>query len=365
MRQRALRIGPPLAATMCLAITAGMAAVGQPDSQPAGKAPPPASKAPAAATPIPAAPIKSAEPAPKGDVVTLQDGRVITAPILKETSEKLWLDLGFTVVEVPRAQVESIQRAKPDEAVVDTKKGDLFRIAKNMPERSPKELARKFGEAVIMVSTPGGLGSGFIIHPDGYAITNAHVIQGETKIKCTVFEQGELDFRRREIQDVEIIAVNNHMDLAMIKMKNPDGRPFPTIYLQGAEELAAGQEVFAIGAPLGLERTLSQGVIATTQRNFEGSTYIQTTAQINPGNSGGPLFNDRGEVIGVTNMKIPLGEGLGFAIPAKYVRDFIRNSDAFAYDKSNPNSGYNYGAPPTRTKFGTAPGLNDSTGNAK
>ena len=296
------------------------------------------------------------------DIVTLQDGRVITAPILKETSEKLWLDLGFTVVEVPRAQVESIVRAKPDTAAVSQSKDDLFRIAGNMPERSPKELSRKFGEAVVMVSTPGGLGSGFIIHPDGYVVTNAHVIQGETRIKCIVFEQGELDFRRREIQDVEILAVNNHLDLALIKLKSPDGKPFPTVYLQGGDDLAAGQEVFAIGAPLGLERTLSQGVIATTQRNFEGMTYIQTTAQINPGNSGGPLFNDRGEVIGVTNMKIPLGEGLGFAIPARYVRDFIRNYDAFAYDKSNPNSGYNYGAPPTRSRFVPSPVLDDATG---
>ena len=119
------------------------------------------------------------------------------------------------------------------------------------------------------------LGSGFIIHPDGYAITNAHVIQGETKIKATVFERGELDFRRRIIDDVEIIAVNNALDLAMVKLKSPDGKPFPTVYVQGAEDLAAGQEVFAIGAPLGLELTLSQGVIATTQRNFEGMTYVR------------------------------------------------------------------------------------------
>jgi serine protease Do len=310
----------------------------------------------------PKAPPPSDKPAV--DQVTLQDGRVVSAPILKENTEKVWLDMGFTVLEVPRAQIESVVRAKVDDQVVDSKRTDLFQVARNLPERAPKELARKFGEAVIMVSTPGGLGSGFIIHPDGYAITNAHVIQGETKIKCTVFEQRELDFRRREIQDVEIIAVNNQIDLALIKIKQPEGKPFPTIYVQGAEELQAGQEVFAIGAPLGLERTLSEGVIATTLRNFEGMTYIQTTAQINPGNSGGPLFNTKGEVIGVTNMKIPFGEGLGFAIPSRYVRDFIRNRDAFAYDKSNPNSGYNYGAPPGRSKFGAPPMLDDSSGNA-
>jgi serine protease Do len=299
---------------------------------------------------------------PSVDQVTLQDGRVVSAPILKETSDKLWLDMGFTVLEVPRAQIEAIVRAKADAASVDATRSDLFQVALSLPERAPKELARRYGEAVVMVSTPGGMGSGFIIHPDGYAITNAHVIQGETRIKCTVFEQRELDFRRREIQDVEIIAVNNQLDLALVKLKHPENKPFPTVYVQGAEELQAGQEVFAIGAPLGLERTLSQGVIATTQRNFEGMTYIQTTAQINPGNSGGPLFNTKGEVIGVTNMKIPFGEGLGFAIPARYVRDFIRNRDAFAYDKSNPNSGYNYGAPPPRIRIGAPPALDDATG---
>ncbi len=301
-------------------------------------------------------------PAGATDRVTLQDGREVQAPILKETSEALWLDLGFTVIEVPRAKVESIVRARPDEGGGEAGKNDLFRTATNLPERAPKELARRFGGAVIMVSTPSGLGSGFIIHPEGYAITNAHVIQGETKIRCTVYEQGELDFRRLVIDDVEILAVNHHIDLALVKMKSADGKAFPTVYLQGAEELAAGQDVFAIGAPLGLERTLSRGVIATTQRNFEGMTYIQTTAEINPGNSGGPLFNDSGEVIGVTNMKIPLGEGLGFAIPARYVRDFIRNRDAFAYDKNNPNSGHVYNEPPPRTRFGGPPALDDASG---
>lgn len=300
---------------------------------------------------------------PKVDTVTLNDGKSIQAPILKETSETLWLDLGTQVISVPRAQVQSIVRAATD-AQADTaaSEKDLFRVAAGkLPESTPKELAKKIGESVVMISTPSGLGSGFIIHPDGYAITNAHVIQGETKLKATVFEQGDREFRRLVIEDVEILAVNDHTDLALVKFKHPDGRPFTVTNVQGAEELEAGQEVFAIGSPLGLERTLSQGVIATTQRSFEGLTFIQTTAQINPGNSGGPLFNLKGEVIGVTNMKIPFGEGVGFAIPARYVRDFLRNRDAFAYDKDNPNSGYKYNNAPPREEFVTPTLLQDST----
>lgn len=297
------------------------------------------------------------------DTVTLADGKTIMAPIIKESSTTLWLDLGVEVISVPRSQVQSILRAKEDEGE-DTASlaKDLFRTAKKLPESTPKDLAKKIGESVIKVSTPGGLGSGFIISPDGFAITNAHVIQGETKLKATVFEQTENELKRRVIDDVEILAVNDHLDLALIKIKHPDGKPFTSTYVQGVEELEAGQEVFAIGNPLGLERTLSQGVIATTQRNFEGLTFIQTTAQINPGNSGGPLFNLKGEVIGVTNMKIPFGEGMGFAIPARYVRDFVRNRDAFTYDKDNPNSGHSYKPAPSRAEFGKPPQLDDATG---
>ncbi len=292
-------------------------------------------------------------PARKTDLVRLVDGRTIEAPILKETSDTVWLDLGHDVIATPRNRIESIERAEQtDESEVDAVDDrTIYRVASRLPESTPQELAKKFGEGVIMVSTPSGLGSGFIVSADGYAVTNAHVIQGETKLKATVYEQRGREFRRLVIEDVEIVSVNDHTDLALLKITHPDGSPFPVVYVQGTEDLGVGQDVFAIGSPLGLERTLSRGVIATTQRNFDGLTFIQTTAEINPGNSGGPLFNLKGEVIGVTNMGVRGGEGLGFAIPARYLRDFLRNRDAFAYDKDNPNSGYAYKAAPPRTNF--------------
>jgi serine protease Do len=305
---------------------------------------------------------QDAAPAKKLDMVTLVDGRVISAPILKESAESLWLDLGDQVVSIPRSRIESVVRAEPEPEGESLDAKALYRVAKGLAESTPKELAKKIGEAVIMVNTPSGLGSGFIIHPEGYAITNAHVIQGERKLKAVVYEQADREFRRMTIEDVEILAVNNHLDLALIKLKHPDGKAFITAPVQGVEELEVGQDTFAIGNPLGLERTLSRGVIATKQRDFQGLTFIQTTAQINPGNSGGPLFNLKGEVIGVTNMGVPGGEGLGFAIPARYVRDFLRNYDAFAYDKDNPNSGYSYKKAPPRSDFGKPAILEDETG---
>ena len=313
--------------------------------------------APLAATPA------SGSPQASGDTVSLTDGTSITATILKENADYVWLDIGFDVVRVPRANVAAIDRAASEAGLVSATADDLFFTASDLPEKTPEQLQREIGSGVVMFSTPSGLGSGFIIHPDGYAITNAHVIQGEQRVRATVYQRTEHDLRRVLIDEVEIFAVNNHLDLALVKLDHPDDEDFPIVYLQPEEDLSAGQNVFAIGAPLGLERTLSRGVIATTQRSFEGMTYIQTTTQINPGNSGGPLFNDMGEVIGVTNMKIPFGEGLGFAIPARYVRDFIRNRDAFAYDPENPNSGFSYPQPPSRTTFGSPPQLDDETGN--
>jgi serine protease Do len=177
------------------------------------------------------------------------------------------------------------------------------------------------------------------------------------------FPQSDETLRRTVIEDVEIIAVNNHLDLALLKMSHPDGGDFIFAPLETSESIEVGQTVFAIGNPLGLERTLSQGVISTTQRSFDGLTYVQTDAAINPGNSGGPLFNTRGEVVGITNMGATFFQGLNFAIPARYVKDFIRNREAFAFDKDNPNSGYNYHQPPPRRAFGVAPSLLDATGD--
>ncbi len=299
------------------------------------------------------------------DTIVLRDGQRIVAPVLKESRDRLWLDLGPTVVEVPLADIAERIRAVGGGGARETiENGRLYFTSTSLPERTAEEQARRFGDAVIKVSTPSGLGSGFIIHPDGYAITNAHVIQNERRIRCTVWERSELEFRRFMVEDVRIIAVNDHFDLALIKLDHPDGKRFTRVYIQQDDTVAPGQPVFAIGNPLGLERTLSRGVVSVTNRSFEGLAFIQTDTQINPGNSGGPLFNDKGEVIGVTNMGIPFGEGLNFAIPARYLRDFIRNREAFAYDSESPNSGYSYKPPPPRRAHGTPPMLKDADDRA-
>jgi serine protease Do len=298
------------------------------------------------------------------DVVHLQSGTTVNGQIVKRSDKKVWIDVGSDVLAFDMEDVASIDSAEA--APVKVERDDLFHTAINPPTRSPKEHARSIGPAVVKISTPSGLGSGVIIDKDGHAITNAHVVQGEQKLKATVwFPQSDGTLKRVEIDKVELIAVNNHLDLALVRIPQPKEGEFIFAPVQKEEQLDIGQAVFAIGNPLGLERTLTQGVISTTQRSFDGLTYIQTDCPINPGNSGGPLFNTRGEVIGITNMGVRGGEALGFAIPARYVKDFVRNREAFTYDRSNPNSGHNYHDGPTRSKFDTAPELLDSSGAAK
>ncbi len=300
--------------------------------------------------------------APAADVVLLKSGRKLEGTIVKRTDRRLWLDVGPDVIVFEMADVGEVQNAAGESQAKRTD-DSLFSTATNLPEMSPREHAKVIGPAVIKVSTPAGLGSGVIIHPEGYAITNAHVVQGETNLRSTIWlPQSDGTLKRMEIDDIELIAINSQIDLALIRLKHPDGKPFlcaPVVLQDGLE---IGQPVFAIGNPLGLERTMTQGVVSTTSRNFDGLTYIQTDTAINPGNSGGPLFNTRGEVVGITNMGIRGGESLGFAIPARYVKDFVRNREAFAFDRNNPNSGNNYLEPPPRKNFGAPDQLKDASG---
>jgi serine protease Do len=138
--------------------------------------------------------------------------------------------------------------------------------------------------------------------------------------------------------------------MALLKIDDKDAPKFSYVLLGDSESLAVGESVFAIGSPLGLERTVTQGIVSTKTRQLQGELYLQTTAQINPGNSGGPLFNLRGEVVGITNMKITFGEGLGFAIPISAAKYFLDHRDAFAYSNDNPSNPYRYLEPPKRIK---------------
>ena len=288
------------------------------------------------------------------DEFRLRDGKVVRGELLKETPEKLFVDIGFTVLGIPRADVEervADETAEPTLEESTTQDYGLYSEAE-LVELGVKAAVEKFGEGVVLVKVPGALGSGFIIREDGYIITNAHVVQGEIEVSVTVYRMVDGQFEKQNFDEVKIVAVNPFIDLALIKIdpKELGDIELKKVFLGRIEEVEVGQQVFVVGAPQGLERSVSEGIVSLKNRSADGKVYIQIDAAVNPGNSGGPLFNSKGEVIGVNSWKRLFSEGLNFAIPVDYVKHFIKNRDAFGYDRDNPNSGYRYLAPPRRAK---------------
>lgn len=295
----------------------------------------------------------------RADVIELKTGQKIEGEVLKERPGELLVDIGIEVIRVPIAQIKSRQAGSSDKpaAVVEpkTRTDQIYQTAE-LPLRSIKELTEKFGEGVVLVQTPSGLGSGFIINERGDCVTNYHVVEKETRIATTIFHQNEAgEFVRRRIDDVRIIALNPFLDLALLQIPVQKDLKFRHVFLNAKDDHKEGDEVFAIGNPRGLERSVSQGIVSNRNRNFTGLVFIQTTTEINPGNSGGPLFNLRGEVVGVTNMKLLFSEGLGFAIPVAYLKHFLDNREAFTFDKNNPNTGFRYLEAPRRKNPGSPP----------
>jgi len=307
------------------------------------------------------------------DTVVLKEGQTLTGEILAEKETRLVVDIGVMVLTIPKEDILEYEYAQPPEQqnvdvnfVQDTREfpfheegkiesGKLYRTAE-MKKTTIERCVEAVSEAVVKVSTPAGMGSGFFFNEDGYLITNYHVIEKETKIEVTVFRKTKDGFEKKKFKKVKIEAINSFIDLALLKVEDLADTPVKYVCLGDIGEIKVGEKVFAIGNPLGLERTVTDGVISTKNRAFEGLVYVQTNADINPGNSGGPLFNLAGEVIGVTNMGYIFFGGLGFAIPVDYVKHFIENRQSFAYDRDNPNTGFRYLQPDrrrnkTRPKF--------------
>jgi serine protease Do len=282
--------------------------------------------------------------------VELKNGGSIRGDLLKNNSEYLVLDLGFDLLKIPQSHCLKVLEESVDgnESVISPGK-NLYYESPDAVSQPLGKLVARLGESVVMIRTPIGLGSGFIIHPDGYVVTNDHVVAGERIISVTRFRKDKNELVKENYDNVRIVATGGNIDLALLKIEVQAKKiKFPSLPLGNSEELKQGERVFAIGSPLGLERSVSEGIVSLRNRIIQSRLHIQTTAEISPGNSGGPLFNYRGQVIGVNNMKVVStgAEGLGFSIPVRQLKTFLENRDAFAFDPRNPNSGFRYNRPP-------------------
>jgi serine protease Do len=287
---------------------------------------------------------KATEPAPvRADMVEVLDlgnGCRIQGRVLRSTEQLVFVDVGYDVLKVPIAAI--LRR----ETVDGNRTGGIVReklwARAELPERSVAEGAKVMGEAVVKIEAAGGQGSGFVTHADGWVVTNFHVVEREVEVDVVVYSLGKNGFEPRTVRKCKVAAINPDMDLALVKMEAPADLQLKTIYLGDSDGMQVGDTVYAIGAPIGLDRTVSSGIISVTNRTFEGRCHFQITTPINPGNSGGPLFNLRGEVVGVNSAGYRGFQGLNFAIPSKYVIDFLQNRDAFALDGTRSENGVHF-----------------------
>lgn len=169
------------------------------------------------------------------------------------------------------------------------------------------------------------LGSGFIISPDGYVVTNNHVIDGAEIIRVNL----ESAQNTESSYEARVIGTDKETDLALLKIESRQKLPFAKF--GNSDELEVGEWVLAIGNPLGLDHTVTAGILSAKFRNIDSSSlvrFLQTDASINPGNSGGPLLNMKGEVIGINTAIAAQAQGIGFAIPSSLAKSIIDDLQA-------------------------------------
>ena len=180
-------------------------------------------------------------------------------------------------------------------------------------------LERYFGESLPREQPRQSLGSGLIVESDGYVLTNNHVVEGGRMIMVRLSDDEEYEAR--------VVGTDPRTDLALLKIQGR--REFPVARLGDSDRLRVGEWVLAIGNPFGLQQTVTAGIVSAKGRVIGAGPYddfIQTDAAINPGNSGGPLFNARGEVVGINSAifsETGGSIGIGFAIPINLAKALV------------------------------------------
>jgi len=302
--------------------------------------------------------------------VRLKSGSEMTGTLLQETPDRVVLDVGAQVITLPREVIEEARdlaagTTSPDSrastsslqlprAEQDADTGGIrFRIGGPPSSKTARTRTQIIDDAmagIVLISNPSGSGSGFVVDLDGHIVTNYHVVRKEKYHTVTFFVREKGAIERRKIEDVELEARCPLYDLALLRVDlekaKKAGIEMHPLAISPGDSLGPGDSVLAVGNPgMGsqiLEQTVSEGIVSASGRNFDDILYVQTTAAVNPGNSGGPLLDTQGNVVGVVTLKAIFQEGIAFALPIRYMRDFLANRKSFAFDATGRNTGFRY-----------------------
>ena len=206
------------------------------------------------------------------------------------------------------------------QAESDTKFGELKSqiLDINVKTDSFTSIIEDVIKGVVIIKTTKGVGSGIIADEEGFIITNHHVIDGITKAPVIITSEGEK-------YSGQILSYHVGADLAVLKINA--GKKLYDLRIEDFDKVKVGQKVIALGSPLGLDFTVTEGIVSSiTRKNSAGYSLIQTDVSINPGNSGGPLINANGRVIGINTFKAEDSEGIGFAMNPTTIKTMLEET---------------------------------------
>lgn len=181
---------------------------------------------------------------------------------------------------------------------------------------SPAQIAEVAIPSVVLIQTATGLGSGFVVTKEGRIATNLHVIAGSRSATVILSDH-------RKFSEVEVLASDVKHDLAVLQIRAADLRPLP---LGDSAQVRPGERVVAIGHPLGLGNTVSDGLVSAVRELSPTLSVLQISAPISPGSSGGPILNDRGQVIGISTLVVTEGQNLAFGMPVNQLKALLANA---------------------------------------
>lgn len=214
------------------------------------------------------------------------------------------LAIGACAHGTPKAQPPSTQASAPASTTL-----------------TPAQIAARALPAVVTMRTAQSLGTGFVVRSDGWIATNLHVVVGGPRVRVTLRDGRELDV-------VEVLAASPAYDLALVRV---DAKGLPTLSLGDSDAMRPGDSIVAIGNPMGLEDTVSNGLVSGRRKIDAKLEVLQVSAPISPGSSGGPLINERGEVIGIATRVMEEGQNLNFAVPIRYLLPMMKQPDPIPF----------------------------------
>ncbi|HEX9137375.1 MAG TPA: Do family serine endopeptidase [Nitrospirota bacterium] len=237
--------------------------------------------------------------------------------------------LSSNAASAPESFAPLVKKEMP--AVVNISTRQVVKVQQQSPFGDPQMdefFYRFFGGRPPREQVRQSLGSGFIISTDGYILTNNHVVDMARDIKVALSDG--------RVMDAKLVGKSKEIDIALIKV---EATGLPSVVLGDSDGLEVGDWVVAIGNPFGLSHTVTAGIVSAKGRVIGVGPYddlIQTDAAINPGNSGGPLFNTKGEVVGINTVIIAMGQNLGFAVPISMVKEVLPSIK----EKGRPDMGW-------------------------